>query len=319
MNVAQGEKIMPEKNKETRIAHSPTDQLVGWARQGIESFMAAQKILLDLTAQQNSLLIGMVREQMSKPRFRPGPAIAKVADKGVENITAAGKILLDLAAGETALVVDGLKEVVPLPRVAGTVANVVRHRVATIIDMQKRLLDAAAEQTHTVAEDYREGKGLLGAGASAVELARRGIETLVETEKKFLDLAAHEVSSATKGNGEGRKPARARYKVLTELAREGSEKYIEAQKKLLNLAIEQMESGGHVASERLEAAGTEARASWGSLTEKSVRNLVTAQKSLMDLIVKPAKATPAERKPKPVRVRPKRKVEHIELKQQVAS
>jgi len=181
------------------------------------------------------------------------------------------------------------------------------------------LLDAAAEQTHTVAEDYREGKGLLGAGASAVELARRGIETLVETEKKFLDLAAHEVASATKSDGEGRKPARARYKVLTELAREGSEKYIEAQKKLFNLAIEQMESGGQVAEERLEAAQTEARASWGSLTEKSVRNLVTAQKSLMDLIVKPAKASPTEKKRKPIRLQPKRKVEHVELKQQAAS
>jgi len=310
---------MPEKSKETRVAPSPADQLVSWARQGIESFMAAQKILLDLTAQQNALVIGMVREQMSKPRFRPGPAIAKVADRGVENITAAGKILLDLAAGETALVVDGLHQALPLPRVAGTVANVVRHRVVTFIEMQKRLLDAAAEQTHKVAESYREGKGLMGAGASAVELARQGIETLVETEKKFLDLAAHEVAAATKGDGNGRKPARARYKVLTELAREGSEKYIEAQKKLLNLAIEQMESGGEVASERHEAAETEARASWGTLTEKSVRNFVTAQKSLMDLIVKPAEASPGERKRKPVRVRPKRKVVSVELKEQAAS
>jgi len=308
---------MPEKSKETRVAPSPANQLVSWARQGIDSFMAAQKILLDLTAQQNALVIGMVREQMSKPRFRPGPAIAKVADKGVENITAAGKILLDLAAGETQLVVDGLNQVVPLPRAAGTVANVVRHRVVTFIDMQKRLLDAAAEQTHKVAESYQQGKGLMRAGASVVELARLGVETLVETEKKFLDLAAHEVATATKGDG--RKPARARYKVLTEMAREGGEKYIEAQKKLLNLAIDQMESGGEAASERLEAAETEARTSWGTLTEKSVRNLVTAQKSLMDLIVKPAKASPTEKKRKPVRVRPKRKVEPVEPPQEAAS
>jgi len=310
---------MPEKSKETRVAPSPADQLVSWARQGIESFMAAQKILLDLTAQQNALVIGMVRERLSKPRFRPGPAIARAADKGVENMTAAGKILLDLAAGETALVVDGLNQALPLPRVAGTVAKVVRHRVTTLIDMQKHLLDAAAEETHTVAESYRAGKGLTAAGASAIELARRGIETLVETEKKFLDLAAHEVAVAAKGDGEDRKPARARHKALAELAREGGEKYIEAQKKLLNLAIEQMESGGEVASERFEAAQTEARSSWGSLTEKSVRNLVTAQKSLMDLIVKPAKASPTEKKRKSVRVRPRRKVVAVELKEQAAS
>jgi hypothetical protein len=178
--------------------------------------------------------------------------------------------------------------------------------------MQKRLLDAAAEQTHEMAESYREGKGLMGAGASVVELARRGIESFVETEKKFLDLAAHEVATATKGDGEGRKPAPERYKVLTGLAREGSEKYIEAQKKLVNLAIEQMESAGEMAEERAEAARTEVRTALGHLTEKSVRNFVTAQKSLMDLIGKPAKAAPAEKKRKPARVRPKVKVGPVE-------
>ena len=106
---------MAAKTKESGNAHSPASQLAGWARQGIDSFMAAQKILLDLTAQQNALVIGMLRENLSKPLFWPGDAIATIADKGVQNISAAGKILLDLAGDGTELVVDGVKEVVPLP------------------------------------------------------------------------------------------------------------------------------------------------------------------------------------------------------------
>lgn len=290
---------------------SPASRLGGWVRRGVESFVAAQKILLDLTAQQNALVIGMIRESLSKPIFRPDIAVAKMADKGMGNVTAAGKILLDLAAGETALVVDGFKEGLRLPAAAGAVANVVRHRVATLIDMQKRLLDTAAEQTHAVAESYQKGKGL-AVGGTLAELARRGIEDFVEGEKKFLDSVAHEVSVVTKGAKEPHKPAEDRTKVLAHLAREGVEKYIDAQRKLLHLAVEQMEATGEDVGERISAVRKEAGTYWGQLTEKSVRNLVTAQKSLMDLAVKPLKTSAREETRKAPHARPRRKKEPVE-------
>jgi len=302
---------MPAKIRQSEQVDSPVSQLAGWARQGIDTFMAAQKILLDLAAQQNALVIGMVREGLSRPRVRPGDAIAKIADDTVQNLTNMGKILLDLVVGETELVVDGVKEAVPLPVAANTLANLLRHRLVTFLDMEKRLLEAAAEQTHAAAESYQEGKGLLAAGASMAELARRGIESIVETEKQFLDLAADEVTAATEGDGNGRKPAAGLYKVLTHLAREGGEKYIDAQKQLLHLAVEQMESVGKAAGKRAEAPRGEARAALGDLTEKSVRNLVEAEKSLMDLVAKPAKTTPKVRKRKAPRVRPKPPVEDL--------
>jgi hypothetical protein len=269
----------------------PGNPLARWARQGVESFVAAQKIVLDLTAQQNALVIGMIRERLSDRRYWPGVAFAKMADKGVENFAAAGKILLDLAAGETAVVVDGLKKGLSLPVAAGALADVVRHRVDTFVGLEKELLKAAAEQAHTVAESYREGKGP-GAIAGLTELARRGVEGFVETEKKFLDLASEEVVGVLKGGKEVHEPSD-RPKVLARLAREGVEKYIDAQKGLLELAIEQFEP-------KREAEHPEARrrphTSFAELTEKSVRNIVTAQKSLMDLAVKPLKASAETRK-----------------------
>jgi len=264
--------------------------LAVWARQGIESFVAAQKILLDLTAQQNSLLIGMVRERLSEPAFKPGMALARMADKSVENFTTAGKILLDFAAGETGLVLDGVKKGLPLPAAVGGVAEVFRHRVDTLIGLQKRLLNAAAEQTHVVTESYREGKGFR-AIEGMTEFARRGVEDFVDTEKEFLDLATEEVTTVLRGGKEG-EPAGDRSKLVSKLAREGVEKYIDAQKKLLELAIKQIEA-------KEVAPPPEARkkphTSFAELTEKSVHNLVKAQKSLMDLAIKPLrKGTPAE-------------------------
>src|SRR5208337_335073 len=244
----RGDSIMVAKGKQSPRASPPGNLLMGWARQGIESFVAAQRILLDLAAQENALLVGMVRENLGKPMSRPGATLAGMADKGVKNFTSAGKILLDLADGGTGLVTDGMKEGLRLPVAAGAVAEVARHRVDTIVGMQKRLLDTAAEQTHAMAESYQEGKGLM-AGAKVVELARRGIDGFVESEKKFLDLAAHEVSAATKGGKPNGKP-RERMEVLTKLARQGAEKYIDAQKKLLELAMEELDTVQKVRGDR---------------------------------------------------------------------
>lgn len=284
---------MTAREKRTPHAASPGSLLTGWARQGVESFVSAQKILLDLAAQENALLIGMVREQFGKTGFRPGASMVGIAEKGVKNLSDAGKILLDLAAAETALAVDGVKEGLRLPVAAGAIADVVRHRVDTLVEMQKRMLDATAEHVHAAAESYREGEPLLPAEKLA-DLARLGMEGFVESEKKFLDLAAQEVSAAAKGGKRAAKPPRERMAVLTEVAREGTEKYIETQKKLLHLAIEQLETATKAAGEHKEAAHKEVQPFLGELTEKSVKNFVNAEKSLLDLAMKPMKASRPE-------------------------
>lgn len=284
---------MVAKTKESSKALSPISQLADWARQGIESFAAAQTFLFDLTARQKALVMGMVQQRLSQPGLRPGDTIAPIANKGVENLTAAGKILLDLAAGETALVADWAKE----PAVVEALSDVVRHRADAFIDMQKRLLEVAAEQTHAIVESYREGN-VRGVGESVAQLAKRGIEGLIETEKKFLGSAAHEVTAASKPGKEGKTAARNQLKILTQLAQEGVEQYIDVQKKLLDLAIDQLKFTGEVSGERIEAIRDEVRRSWGELTAKSVWNFVVAQQSLRSHAAKPqtAKATAEARK-----------------------
>jgi hypothetical protein len=159
----------------------------------------------------------------------------------------------------------------------------------TLVGMQKRLLDVAAEETHALAESYQEGQGLM-AGAKVTELARRGIEAFVESEKKFLDLAAHEVSVATNGGKPNGKP-RERMEILTKMAREGADKYVDAQKRLLDLAIEQLEAVSEAKGGHKVAVRKPAQRAWGELTEKSVKNLVAAEKSLLDLAIKPKKGS----------------------------
>lgn len=273
---------MARERKEPQPA-SPAGFLTGWARQGVQSFMAAQKIIMDLAAQENALLIGIVRERLSAPSFKPGEEMVGVAEKGIENLAAVGKILLDLATAETALAIDGVKEGLRLPAPAGAMAEVVRHRIDTFIDLQKHLLAATEEQAHAAADSYREGEKVTAA-ANLAELTRRGIETFVETEKKFLELAAQEITTATKGEKRPGKPPKDRIEVLTKVAREGADKYIETQKKLLELAIEKFEAA---AKTDREPKDTAKESSWAELTEKTVKNFVTAEKSLLDIAIKP--------------------------------
>jgi hypothetical protein len=77
---------------------------------------------------------------------------------------------------------------------------------------------------------------------------------------------------------------------LTAVAKEGTEKYIETQKKLLGLAIEQLEATAKAGGERKETVRKEAPPAWGELTEKSLKNFVTAEKSLLDLAMRPMRA-----------------------------
>ena len=284
---------MTARMKKAPHVASPEGSLMGWAREGVHSFVAAQKILMDLAAHEKALLVGMVRERIGKPGFRPGASMVGITATGVRNLTNVGKILLDLAADETALAFDAVKEGIRLPVMAGTMSEVLRHRVDTLISLQKCMLDVTAEQAHALAESYQKGEGM-PAATSVVELTRRGIEGFVEREKKFLDLAAHEVSVAVRGGKRTNKEPRKRIEVLTTVAREGVDKYIETQKKLLDLAIDQLEATVEVARGRKKAAQQEARPLLKELTGKSVANIVAAEKSLLELAKKPMKRASRE-------------------------
>lgn len=266
---------------------------INLARQGVDSLAGALRIISDLTAQEVALMVGIVRERAS---LRPA---ASTAEKVITGFADGGKILLDLAAGESELFVDGLKETLHLPASVAALANLFPIGVGTIVAMHKRMLDKIGEQTKEVVASFTEGKPLM-AGEKAARFAWEGIESFIETQKTFLDQVAEQVTIAT--GGKQAKAARGGAKELTKLAEEGVDKFIQAQKQVLALMIEQADAMSGAA--RKAAQNT----SLAELTRKSVQNFTAAQKSLLDLAIKPAaaaseapkaKARAARRRPKP--------------------
>jgi hypothetical protein len=264
----------------------PLGRPVSWTRQAVGTFVAAQKILLDLTAQQNAMVIGLIRERVRIPSINPGPRAARAARKGVKASGGAGRLLLDLAASETALLAEAVKEGFRLAPAASTFTSILSHRIDTVIEDLKRLIDAVSRQIISALDSYLGGKGLTPE-AGVAELVRQGIIGFVEVEKRFLDLVVEEVNMAVEHGRNGKKPVRPRN--LSKLARQAVEEFIETQKKLLDLAIEQFDQPEPAVEEKRPEKHT----SLAELTQRSVQNLVTAQKSLLELAVKPIRPSAA--------------------------
>src|SRR3954464_3666438 len=109
-------KFAPVAEKECDSSYSSIPNLVGeWIRQGTEGFIATQKILLDLAAQQNALALTILRERMGMSLPNVTGAIVDLFGKSIHNFMEAQRVLLDIASRENHIIVDGLR-----PGYAGT-------------------------------------------------------------------------------------------------------------------------------------------------------------------------------------------------------
>lgn len=243
------------------------------ARQGSESMAAAAKIVSDLTAQEVSMIVGMLRERVS---LRPSATTAERAGRVVTVFTEAGKTLLDLAVSETAIVAEGVKDVFGLRPSIAALVDMVPRGIETMLDMHKRLLDGVATQTQELVDAYTADKPLM-LRSRTINSVRAVVDGFILAQKTFLDQVSEQVTLATE-TPKSSKPRTDLSKTLIELSRQGVEKFIETQKILLDLAVENAE-----AETERPRGRTPSRTSMAELTRKSVHNFTTAQKSLLDL------------------------------------
>jgi hypothetical protein len=259
------------------------------ARQGFQSFVATQKILLDLVAQQNSLVLGFARERLSYTPFGIRGLI-EFAGQSAATFIAAQKILLELAGQENSLALQGVKQGLGLTGTPAALADIWRGGVEAFVAMQKKFLDLAAEQSQAVVQAVLEGSPM-DAAAGAAQRAQQGLKTFVDTQKHFLDLVARHMSP-----GDGHKALKpAEHKRLTELAKDSVDAFVEAEKQLLDLAVAQV--AATIKAARPEAP--EPSTNFGDLARRGIVNLVNAQKALIDVAAKPFLPAPPRPKKTP--------------------
>jgi hypothetical protein len=262
---------------------SVADLLGEWIRQGTEGFIATQKILLDLAAQQNALALTIVRERIGLFSPTPTKAAMDLAGKGVHNFFQAQQLLLDMVARQNTIVADGLR-----PGVAGTpaegLAEVVHQSLDNFVASQKHFLEIFEAEAEGAVTDFGDKKKF--DTSRLTMLAREGMRDFLHSQKKFLDIIEAELVSKK----EPTKEMEGKRVDLFEMAKQSVDAFVKAQEHLLDLASDQIDVNVKLAREVFSMDITKnPTTTFPDLVKKSVDSFVAAQKALVELASKPRK------------------------------
>src|SRR5579864_9418604 len=119
--------------------------LSGWAQQGVQSFFAMQRILLDLAMRQNANVMHALRQQLSDPHHSPTAILSEVPVVGMTNFIAGQNILLDLGKQQNEILMAGVKERIGDSPAAHAMTNLLQRSVNTFIHMQEEFLKIAGK------------------------------------------------------------------------------------------------------------------------------------------------------------------------------
>jgi hypothetical protein len=276
---------MPQESTHDPMAHARPSSLVsllsGWVQQGMESFFATQRILVDVAMRQNASAMKAMRESLSDPEHSPVALLTELAVEGTANYIDAQRILLDLVQRENELLMEGMKERTIGSNPATAMVNLVRRTVDGFVDMQQEFLTMAGKQSQNWLTDVQNGKPF--DRDRLVEVAREGMENFVAAQKKFLDVIAEETTLATSDHHErGGKTAK-KTDVAT-LARESANALVDAQKKLLDVASAQMKANLKIANRSADMLAP-FRLPLAKLTGEGVKTFVDAEKAMIDNVM----------------------------------
>ena len=280
---------MPAAKTETSRTHPRESSfatiLTGWAQQGVQTFFATQRILLDLAMKQNANIMHALHQQLTDPHHSPTAILSEVAGEGMTNFIEGQKVLLDLSKQQNEILMNGVKERMGDWPAAHAMTDLLRRSVDTFIHMQEEFLKIAGKQTHTWVEAAKSGKPY--ESEHLVGLAREGMENFVKAQKQFLDVIADETTKATGGKKANGAMKKMKHTEISELARQATESFIDAQKKLVDVAGKQMNESVKSAGKTLELLKPFPFVPLAELTREGVKSYVDAQKALMDVMVKP--------------------------------
>lgn len=256
--------------------------MTGWVQQGVESFFATQRVLVDLAMRQNALAMKSFRDMLTDPDNSPVAILTELAVEGTSNFIEAQQILLNLAQQENDIILTGVKERVGGTAVGTAATDLLRRAINNYVDMQQDYLKITKKQAISWLDAVREGKGY--DGSHMVELAKEGMEAFVRSQKKFLDIVVDETNKATGGKPRVDKMKKTE---LSKLAREGVAAFIDAQKKLLDVAGQQMNVNLLSANKTMQMLNPGRLMPMANLTGEGVRSFVEAEKAIIESVVKP--------------------------------
>ncbi len=272
------ESATPAPEAQSKTAYNSVAGLLGdWIRQGTEGFVAAQKVFLDVAAQQNALALSIVRDRVG---FSPPPA-KKVADftgQHVRTMLDMQRQALDLVLKQNSILQAGL--VTRLAKTPlGGVTEVLHKSLEHFIATQKQLLDAVQTQTEGALQDFADGRPFNS--GRLPELGREAVNRFLEGQKQILSVVQERIAESKDEPTESAVEALA----VVEMAKQSVDALVETQQKLLDIISEQVKVTETFAREVFTSDVN--RATFSDVVKKSMESFTAAQKALVDLAAKP--------------------------------
>ena len=244
--------------------------------------------LVDVAMRQN--VMKTLREGTIDHEHSPGGILTELAMEGTSSFIEAQKILLNLAQQESEIMMNGGKERIAGSTRAVAVTDLVRRSVDTFIKMQEDFLTTTSKQTMNWLEAVKAGKGYQD--NHLIDLAREGMDIFVQAQKKFLDVIAQESAKATSGRHDHATKT-AKKTELSKLASEATNSFIDAQKRLLDVMGQQTNVNLKAATQAMKLISSSRLLPMANLTGEGVKSFVTAEKALIESMIRPGKGSKA--------------------------
>jgi hypothetical protein len=277
---------MPREVKRTVEAEgrpsSFSSLLLGWTQQGIDSFLATQRILADFATNKSAGALKSLQEGISDIEGSPVAILTELAAEGTATFTEAQRVLLTLAEQESGIAMDGIEQGVAGSAAAVSVTKRLRNSINALLQMQQEFLTLVNKHAQEGLKNSKAGK--MPDGSCMVDAARDVMDNLVRTQKKLLDVAVEEAAKSKGKGDDGKKKTN-----LSTLAREAATSFIDAQKSLLDLAGQQVNVGLQATTRVAEMTKMFRMNPFPTITGDGVKSFVDAEKAVLDSLIRPKK------------------------------
>ncbi len=177
--------------------HSPRAVLTEMAGESMTNFLEAQKLLLDLSKQQNEILMTAVKERIGEGP--EGHAAADLLRRSVDTFIRMQEEYLKIAGKQTHIWVEAARTGKPLPGRTPLI-GLAREGMENYAKAQRQFLVVIAEEAAKATGSKRTAiKKIKKTELS--KLARQAAELFIRTQEKMVEVAAKQMNTNVKTAG----------------------------------------------------------------------------------------------------------------------
>ena len=180
-------------------AANPWSAFSDMLRLGLDSYVATQKTMLDIAAQQNALWTAAITQGLQQANSALNPA--DLAAAGTKAFLESQKLGLDIALQQNRLAITMAKAWLgPASPYLEQITHLLENGAEAFVNTQKKLLEFAGAQSEAMIQSVRETSAAMpNPLAQIAELSRQSVDAFVQAQRQFLDLLSRQPNGGSNG------------------------------------------------------------------------------------------------------------------------